>query len=437
MLTVSAPKNKNYCAIVVELKTFAQLPNCDNVKAALIFGNSVIVSTAVQPGEKGLFFPVETALSKGFAGNNNLFRKPEFGNTDKSKTGYFEEHGRVKCVKFRGHKSEGFWIPLSSLEYLGVDISELRVGDEFDTLGGQEICRKYVAKSHFRGQRTHKAVTKRDLFANGQFRFHTDTENLRRNMSKISPDDLISISDKWHGTSAVFANVLVPRELKWYERLLLKLGVQIKREEYALVWSSRRVIKGIRDKSVCGQQHYYSSDIWGTVAKEIEHTIPVGFTIYGEIVGYTTTGESIQKAYSYGCSPSEHKFLVYRVTVTTPEGTVTELGWQQVKEFCEKRGLETVRELFFGKARDLWEGRPDETVEEWRESFLKRLELNFVSDRKCKYNSFKVPAEGVVLRKDHLDRAEVYKCKNFAFLERETKMLDLGEQDMETSESEA
>ena len=29
----------------------------------------------------------------------------------------------------------------------------------------------------------------------------------------------------WHGTSAVFANILVKRELRWYEKLLKRFGV--------------------------------------------------------------------------------------------------------------------------------------------------------------------------------------------------------------------
>lgn len=42
-MTFEKPQNPNYCATVVELRSFVDLPNCDNVKAALIFGNSVIV----------------------------------------------------------------------------------------------------------------------------------------------------------------------------------------------------------------------------------------------------------------------------------------------------------------------------------------------------------------------------------------------------------
>ena len=46
----------------------------------------------------------------------------------------------------------------------------------------------------------------------------------------------------------------------------------------------------------------------------------------------------------------------------------------------------------------------------------------------------RVPAEGIVIRIDHLDRCEAYKLKSFAFLEGETKALDAGETDLETEE---
>ena len=115
-LELATPKNANYTATIVALKTFVDLANCDNVKAALIFGNSVIIGKDAQPGTVGVFFPLESQIDEEFLGANNLFRKAEYGNVEPEKKGFFEQHGRVKAAKFRGHKSEGFWIPLASLK---------------------------------------------------------------------------------------------------------------------------------------------------------------------------------------------------------------------------------------------------------------------------------------------------------------------------------
>ena len=46
-----------------------------------------------------------------------------------------------------------------------------------------------------------------------------------------------------------------------------------------------------------------------------------------------------------------------------------------------------------------------------------------MGDAMCSDNNYKVPAEGVVLRKDHLHTSEAYKLKNFAFLKKESEDL--------------
>lgn len=441
---LEAPKNPNYAATVVALKDFVDLPNCDSIKGALIYGSHVIVSKSVQPGDIGLFFPVETQLSEEFIGQNNLYRKAEWGNADPHAKGFFDQHRRVRCVKFRGHKSEGFWIPTSSLYYLP-QMWTLREGDTFDRVGDHEICRKYVPKTNATSSISWtkgRLPRLEDQIVEGQFRFHFDTENLRRNIDKISPDDWISISDKWHGTSVVISKVLVRRSLPWYERLLQKIGVKIQETEVGLVYSSRRVIKEVAGKTRWNN-HFYSSDIWGDVAKEVQDRMPEGFTLYGEIVGWTGDGSPIQGGYHYGCLPKRHKFLVYRVTLTTGAGKVVELSWLQMKEFCAKYGFEIVKELWYGQAGGFGsiENRAracmPEFQSEWHRELLADLEKIFVNDGDCPYNDKGTPAEGIVVRIDHLEGCESFKLKNFRFLERESKQLDKGEADIETAQSES
>ena len=435
MIKLNPPKNPNYCATVVELKHFAPLVGCDNVQAALIFGNQVIVGKDAKPGDIGLYFPVETALSREFLGANNLYRKPEWGNIDFEKKGFFEEHGRVKCVKFRGHKSEGIWLPLSSLAYLNIDLSAFEVGHEFDQLGDNLICYKYVPRQN--PGRIYSAPQARgrvvDRIPAGQFNYHIDTTKLDRNIHKLQPTDIISITEKWHGTSAIFAHVLVNRQLSWYEKLLIRWGVNIARTEYAHVWASRRVIKGVGETPREGVAHYYATDIWGTVFQEIKELIPKGYTLYGEIVGYTPDGSPIQADYHYGCPPGTHKFVVYRITYTNPDGKVLNLSWPQIREFCSSRGLETVKELFYAHASSFI-GEIDD-LEKWQNAFLERLKDMFVEDKPCPHNPG-MPAEGVVLRRESAQEFEAYKCKSFAFLQLESKQLDTGAVDLETLEAE-
>ncbi len=442
------PKNINYAATVVALKDFVDLQNCDNVKAALIFGSSVIVGKNTLVGDVGLFFPAECQLSPEFLANNNLYRKAEFGNIDPNQKGFFEQHGRVKAMKFRGHKSEGFWIPLTSLLYLNIPLAEFNVGDVFDYVGEHEICRKYIVKTNSVSQTRQKGKVARleDSIVDGQFRFHYDTENLRRNIHKIYPYDYISISDKWHGTSIVISNVLVKRNLNWFEKILKSLKVNISDQVYGLTYSSRRVVKSVNGINKSNNIHYYDEDIWGVVAKEVEDRLPKGYTLYGEIVGYTPTGSMIQGGYHYGCGPGQHKFIIYRVTNTNSDGKTLELTWAQMKEFCEKYNFGMVKELYYGRAidfypmnkrlRDLYLESKDLAVPQWQEKFLKKLEETYIQDAMCPYNNNEVLQEGIVLRIDHLEECSAFKLKNFAFLEAESKANDAGVIDIETVESE-
>jgi hypothetical protein len=56
-------------------------------------------------------------------------------------------------------------------------------------------------------------------------------------------------------------------------------------------------------------------------------------------------------------------------------------------------------------------------------------------DQDCAYNNG-LPAEGIVIRVDHLNECSSYKLKNFRFLMDESVLLDAGVADMETVESE-
>ena len=76
-MVIKKPQNENYAAIVVEIKTLVTLENCDNVQAAIILGNQVIVDKSVKIGDVGLYFPLECQLSKEYLSVNNLYRKKE------------------------------------------------------------------------------------------------------------------------------------------------------------------------------------------------------------------------------------------------------------------------------------------------------------------------------------------------------------------------
>lgn len=421
--------NPNYCASIVALTDVHHLDNCDNVVGANVFGNEIIVGKDTPVGTLGVFFPVETSISRDFLSANNLFRDSS-QNIDKEAKGYFELHGRVKAVKFRGHHSDGFWTPIESLSYLGIPLDKFEEGQSFDTIDGKEICTKYAIISKNINS-VNNPLNLEASFEDYQFRFHYKTQQLGKEVNKINEDDIISISEKWHGTSAIIGKLLIKNKLNVFERFLSKVGiVRPQKSHYGLTYSSRTVIRNIEGENDNKTPLFYENDIWGEVAEEIKRKIPNGFTIYGEIVGYTKSGSPIQNGYVYGCQPGEHKFMVYRVTATTEDGIVSELSWDAMKQFCLSKGLNTVVELFYGKVSEYYpEAGKDRN---WRKGFMNKLYAQYLDDRMDPNNDNKVPFEGIVLRKDRWDCSLAMKYKNPAFLERESKNLDKGVSDMES-----
>lgn len=417
--------NPNYCATVVEVEKLVQLENCNNVQAAIIMGNQIIVSKEVKIGDIGLFFPVEVQLSKKYLSENNLYRKKELNSDPEAKSGYFEENGRIRCVKFRGHKSEGLFMPLNSLDFLNLKKS-LSIGDEFNEIDGVEIAKKYVIKTRQSGPSSIKNKSpKESKIIEGQFNFHIDTSQLYRNLDKITPNDLIQITYKIHGTSGISSYVLCKKKLNWFEKVLKKFRVNIIDKEYDYIYSSRKVIKNpeINKNAV----HFYETDIWGLAHKELIPYLQKGMTIYYEIAGYLPTGAYIQNQYDYGCEPGKFKIFIYRITQTNEDGKVYEFSGKQVQDFCKRYGLDAVPELFYGYAKEFSDERM--TSENWKEKFLENLKAKY-NDKDCYICKNVVPEEGIVLRKETID-IESYKLKSNRFYEFETKLLDSGVTDIE------
>lgn len=445
-MKLNKPKNSNYAAVVVDISVLVPLENCDNVQAAIIMGNQVIVSKEVKIGDVGIFFPLECQLMHAYMYENNLYNHSE-KNKDVEKKGYFSDNGRVRCQKFRGHKSEGLFMPIESIAEFLEKGDVISIGDEFDELNGEQICRKYVVKmrqTQGSGNKKGKSkLAKESKLIDNQFRFHEDTSMLYKNLHKINPEDYIHISYKMHGTSGISANILCKKKLNIVEKLLSKLGINIITEKYDNIYASRKVIKN-PDLNP-NAQHYYGADIWGIANNIVFPLLPKGMTAYYEIVGYLPNGGMIQKGYDYGFDiPTANTpymygahfgVFIYRLTNTNPDGKVLELSGKQVQEWCAANGLKAVPELYYGKASDFYDRkilgrkRSVDHLDLWRTTFLEQIKEKY-NEKQCYMCNTKVPEEGCVIRIEKLG-IEAYKAKSNAFYELETKMLDKGEVDIE------
>ena len=431
-IKISKEANENYLAKIVKLKNLRKHSNADRLQVVDIDFQSVITDLTAKDGDLYVFFPIESKINEEFVSFINGFRHSNL-NADKDKTGFFEDNCRVRAVKLRGEKSMGFIVPVEKLLlFYGVDvISDADYeGQEFDVINGIKILEKYIIRTRTQGIGNKNKIARKSRLIDGQVNFHTDTSNLRKNVHVLNPDDIISITYKVHGTSWHVSNVLVKRKLSWFETLLKWFGIKIDDKEYDIVYGTRRTIKngGMVERT---EDDFYKSDLWGDIRNLIGQHIPKGFAIYGEALGFTKEGKAIQKDYDYGCNPNEFRLEIYRITQTNKDGLVTELSNPEIREFCEKTCLTPSHLFYYGKASEYVPVNGD--IESWRETLIKTLESEF-NEKDCFMCNNKVPEEGIVLRRESLFGCHSYKLKSFAFLEKETKMLDNGEIDIESDE---
>lgn len=420
----------NNTAIIAKLTNVRPHSNADRLQCATIFGDQIIVGLDVKEGDIGIYFDSNLCLSDEFLKNNNLYKHKE-KNIDPTQCGMFEDNGKVKCLKLRGEKSYGFWIPLKSLSFAHgkQPWSILEEGFEFNTFNDIPICKKYVVQRTPGAPGSKKLKQKKarvSRIIDGQFKFHEDTDQLAKNIHQIHPDDVIVLSWKMHGTSAIASNCLTKRDLNWYEKLLIKFKVQIQTTKYDSIYASRRVIKNEFESS---KQHYYSEDLWTKVGQEkFGKNLYEGETIYYEIVGYTSDGGMIQKPFDYFCEPGTYKIYVYRITQTNVSGKVIELSWPQLQHRCNVLNVDTVPLIYYGQAKYLF---PDINIaQHWNVDFLDRLRNTYVYDQDSKFCKTILPEEGIVLRKEGYE-IEAYKLKNFRFLNFESDQKDKGTEDIE------
>lgn len=425
----------NYLAKIVSIKEVQPHPNADKLALTFIDGNKVIVGKNTKVGDLYLFFPLECAINKDLIRSINGFSDPTLNADGKSK-GFFNDKARVRAVKLRGVPSEGYLMAIESfLAWIGASSETFKLesylNKEFDSVDTNTmkevlVCEKYrPPRQYSKGPANtpKKDKTKRfDRMVEGQFHFHVDTAQLKKNIHKINPDDEISILYKLHGTNFVCGNLLVKSKLTWKDKIAKLFGCKVQETEYDILYSSRQVLKNSylydEDKKL---NHYYKEDIWGHAKDKIASHIVKGYTIYAEIVGYTPQGSWVQKGYDYGCNPNEFEVYVFRMTFTNPDGKVFELSTTQVKEYCDYHGLKMAPILFQGKAGTYFKSSSND----WHSEFLNKLIEDYL-EQDCKMSKNKIAGEGIVLRKEG-NTWDAFKLKSFRFLMGETEALDKGD----------
>lgn len=428
-MKLESPQNNNYCATVVEIRSIVTLANCDNVVSVPIFGFSAIVSKDIKVGDIGIVFPAETQLSDEFCSQNNLYRHKE-KNRNPEETGYIEDNRRIRAVKFRGNTSSCLFMPLTSLKYTGIKIEDLKIGNEFDVIDGQQICTKYFVPVRVgRGQ---NQQAKKESRVEAKFMpEHYSTENFFKNALALDQSLEVIVTQKLHGTSIRIGNTIVKRKKNLIEKIVKYLGVTVKETDYDYIYGSRKVIK---DPNNPNQMHYYDADIWTEEGQKLKGLIPKNYLVYAELIGWTSDGAELQKNYTYGIPKGETKLYVYRVAVVNEDGFILDLSWEQTKQFCTERGLLHVPELGKYTLLELTQA----------EFHLTKSYLDvryFDSDVSMNHKNAvwlgehkELVDEGICIRIEGLT-PQIFKAKSPIFLQHETSLLDKGIEDLESQES--
>ena len=439
-----------HCGFIVEVKDLRKHENADKLQIATFFRNDVCVGLDTQVGDKGVFFPCDLQLSLEFCEKNNLLRVLSDGTKG---PGYMDPDKRnVKAIRLRGEKSSGIYLPITCLEYTGVDLNSLNPGDPVTTINGVEICKKYIpARQHATsaggaGSRTARRA-KRTVAPT--FFEHKDTEQLDYNLSAFKPGDEIEITLKIHGTSQRTANVPVLQENrfsladnefksiliklmpkgKWKDRLIEKWCNPV--YDYGTISGTRRTVMDTFEGGFYGsnefreQYHEFFKDkLWK------------GETVYYEVAGFTHTGQPImatvsnkgvndknfvkmygeKTTFSYGCYPNglpeqRSHMWVYRMTMTNPDGQVVEYTPDFMRYRCEQMAVDCVPLLWKGTIPEHPASKDDDTISagEW------------IANKADMYNDGPDPIdprhvrEGVVVRILNRPTFTAYKSKNHNF----------------------
>lgn len=448
IFTKSKNFKQEYCCTIIKVNSIEPIENSDFLGIVNVNGFPIVVrKDQINVGDIVFYAANETQLAQCFLFSNNLFENSSL-NKDTTKKSYFNKAGRVRTIKLRGIQSFGFIFTYKELQTAynlpDIDLTQL-VGTDFDLINDKLFIKAYVPdiienSSNSSNSKTLSKVSHKhevDKLIPGEFHFHYDTNPLGKNLDRFKLNDVITVSTKLHGTSAIFACIKsnIPNKLSQYKRFINKFINVFPKSHvgYSTIYSSRTVIKN-------RWTDQFGSDIWGEYAKLLNGKIPFGITIYGEIIGYLT-GKStyIQKGYDYGCKPGTNKLMIYRITQEDTDGHIKEFNVDEVYAWTLsfmglhpelKERIQPIDILYHGTVADFTELTPSH---HWKENFYKALSTDggFYMEQNEPLCNNKVPREGIVIRIDNDPINEAFKLKCVKFLTRESKEIDKGNIDAE------
>jgi len=408
----------NHCGYITRIKNLRKHSNADRLQCGEVFGNSVIVGLDIQDNELGFYIPTDLKVSLVFATINELIRNKE------TNTGYLDpDKLNITTIKLRGEKSDGIFLPLSSLDSFYCS-DKLKEGDTITTLRGVIICEKYIPRGKEKRQGTPKSTKKiyGPKTTYPLFKEHKDTTQLAYNLNQLKDGDEIVVTLKCHGSSGRTSNTLTDKT-KHYNKYIYKLMNIFKikpaiTKEWKVVSGTRRTILNIFDGGFYGDNSFRFK-----YHNLLEDKLFKGETIYYEIVSWVNNSKLIMPEcdnrrtkdkefikqygnttkFTYGCEKGESAIYVYRMTMTNEDGYIVEYPWDLVKQRCEQMNIAHVPELYrFTLSKEIN-----------NESYILAL-ANLLADGPDPIGKTHI-REGVVVRINNRTTFNAFKHKSFYF----------------------
>ncbi len=296
---------------VVEIRALLPIPNAHSLELAMVEGWQVIVGKGqYQPGDLAVYFPIDAVLSEET-------EKILFSPDSKVKL----HRRRVKTVKIRGVISQGLLGAITDLALSGISAGT----DVAERLG----VTKYEPPERFEPP-VGKHGKKRSPPVNPNFQKFTDIENVKWWPNLFAPGEVVSITEKIHGTNFRCGWVKAIANT-WWKRVKKFFG---KFPEYEFVYGSRNV------QFMGNYKGYYSSNVYAETveAYNLKEKLLPGEVLYGEIYG-----SGIQKGYNYGCKEGVRKLAIFDIN---KDGVYQSSLFVTI--FCQKLELPRCPVLYHG-----------------------------------------------------------------------------------------
>ncbi|MCP4341288.1 MAG: hypothetical protein GY799_20985 [Desulfobulbaceae bacterium] len=260
--------------------------NADKMEIAYtdVFDWPVVIGLGnFKPGDKCVHFPVDCVVD------------PKMERVLMGDSKYKLAGGRIRALNARKVISYGILCPWDVIKenYPKADESSK---DLMKVLG----CKKYEPPQTAANPNSGNGK-KVYVGANPNFEKYTSLNHLQAQKGLYKDSDVVSITEKLHGTSARYGWVKRGKSA-WYMELFYKMKKAFggKVPEFEFVYGSRNVQLQNRQ----GDGSLYSQMV---EKYDLKKVIPLGYSVYGEIVG-----PKIQANYKYTDEPTFHVYDIKR-----------------------------------------------------------------------------------------------------------------------------